>query len=226
VKLRVDNPRWGARTLHTKLVQAGLGRPPVVSTIHRVLQWHGLVVAQEHRAPKEWKRFERHAPNDLWQIDGTMVALADGSKAWIVDLLDDHARYAIGATAVRRFTVHAAWKAMDTAITEHGVPRRLISDKGLQFKSRKGQKPVFFQERLAALNIHQLNSRPGTRRRAGSSSGITAPSKSSMPTTAPPPRSRNCKNYVTDSAGTTTTNGHTVPSTNRRPRSSMTHRGR
>jgi transposase InsO family protein len=160
VKLRVDNPRWGARTLHTKLVQAGLARPPVVSTIHRVLQRHGLVVAQEHRAPKKWKRFERHAPNDLWQIDGTMVALADGSKAWIVDLLDDHARYAIGATAVRRFTVHAAWKAMDTAITEHGVPRQLISDNGLQFKSRKGQKPVFFQERLAALNIHQLNSRP------------------------------------------------------------------
>ncbi|MDJ0337581.1 DDE-type integrase/transposase/recombinase [Cryobacterium sp. PH31-O1] len=166
VKLRVDNPRWGARTLHTKLVQAGLARPPVVSTIHRVLQRHGLVVAQEHRAPKEWKRFERHAPNDLWQIDGTMVALADGSKAWIVDLLDDHARYAIGATAVRRFTVHAAWKAMDTAITEHGVPRQLISDNGLQFKSRKGQKPVFFQERLAALNIHLPTPTPADLREA------------------------------------------------------------
>ena len=160
VKLRVDNPRWGARIIHTKLLQAGLANPPVVSTIHRVLQRHGLVLAQQHRAPKEWKRFERQAPNDLWQIDGTMVALADGSKAWIVDLLDDHARFAIGATAVRQFTVHAAWKAMETAIAEHGAPRQLISDNGLQFKSRKGQKPVFFQERLTALNIHQLNSRP------------------------------------------------------------------
>lgn len=89
-----------------------------------------------------------------------MVAMADGSKVWIVDLLDDHARYAIGATAVRRFTVHAAWKAMETAIAEHGAPRQLISDNGLQFKSRKGYKPVFFQERLTALNVQQLNSRP------------------------------------------------------------------
>jgi transposase InsO family protein len=138
------------------LVQAGLARPAVVSTIHRVWQRHGLVVVQEHRVPKEWKRFERHSPNDLWQINGAMVALADVSKAWI----DDHARYAIGARAVRRFTVLAAWKVMDTAITEHGVPRQLISDNGLQFKSREGQKPVFFQERLTALNNDQLNSRP------------------------------------------------------------------
>jgi hypothetical protein len=28
-----------------------------------------------------WRRFERYAPNDLWQIDGTQVELADGSKA-------------------------------------------------------------------------------------------------------------------------------------------------
>ncbi|WP_158254151.1 hypothetical protein [Cryobacterium sp. Y50] len=39
---------------------------------------------------------------DPWHHGG----LEDGSKAWIVDLLDNHARYAIGATAVRRFTVH------------------------------------------------------------------------------------------------------------------------
>jgi hypothetical protein len=89
-----------------------------------------------------------------------MVALTDRSKAWIVDLLDNHSRYAIGTTAIRRFTVLAAWKAMEKAINERGTPRQLISDTGLQFKSRKGHKPVYFQERLTALNIHQLNSRP------------------------------------------------------------------
>lgn len=160
MRLRIDNPRWGARTLHTKLVQAGLKNPPVVSTVHRVLKRHGLVNTQSARKPQQWKRFERIAPNDLWQIDGTQVALSDGSKAWIVNLIDDHARYAIGATAVRRFTVHAAWSAMETAVTEHGAPRQLISDNGLQFTSRKGQKPVYFQDRLTALGVKQLSSRP------------------------------------------------------------------
>ncbi|MCK8675173.1 DDE-type integrase/transposase/recombinase [Rhodococcus sp. HM1] len=93
-------------------------------------------------------------------MDGTQVTLADGSKAWIVDILDDHARYAIGATAARRFTAHAARRAMETAIDEHGAPRQLIGDNGRQFKSGKGHKPVYFQERLAALGIAQLSSRP------------------------------------------------------------------
>jgi transposase InsO family protein len=160
VRLRFDNPRWGARIIQTKLAQAGIKDPPAASTIHRVLQRHGFVVTEHRRAPHEWKRFERQSPSDLWQIDGTQVALADGSKAWIVDLLDDHARFAIGATAVRRFTAQAAWKAMETPIVEHGAPRQLISDNGLQFRSRKGQKPVYFQERFTALGITQLNSRP------------------------------------------------------------------
>ncbi|MDJ0441441.1 DDE-type integrase/transposase/recombinase [Rhodococcus qingshengii] len=131
-----------------------------MSTIHRVLQRNGLVSASPRRSPRTWRRFERYAPNDLWQIDGTQVELGDGSKAWIVDLLDDHARYAIGATATRRFTARSAWRAMETAIDEHGAPRQLISDNGMQFKSGKGEKPVFFQERLTALGITQLSSRP------------------------------------------------------------------
>jgi len=56
-----------------------------------VLQRHGLVVALQHRAPKAGKRFERKAPKGLWQIDGTMVALTGGSKAWIVDALKNAA---------------------------------------------------------------------------------------------------------------------------------------
>jgi transposase InsO family protein len=70
-----------------------------------------------------WRRFERYAPNDLWQIDGTQVQLADGSSVWVIDILDDHARFALGAMAAERFSVVAAWRAIETAITEHGAPR-------------------------------------------------------------------------------------------------------
>jgi hypothetical protein len=54
-------------------------------------------------------------------------------------------RYAIGATAAERFTVQAAWRAMETGVAEHRAPRRLISDNGGQFISRDGHKPVHFQ---------------------------------------------------------------------------------
>lgn len=161
VRLRKANPRWGARTIHTRLQRCGVPRVPAVSTIHRVLQRNSLIQPRpRRRAVPAWRRFERYAPNDLWQIDGTQVALVDGSPAWVIDILDDHARYAIGATATRRFTVVAAWRAMETAITEHGAPRQLINDNGQQFISRDGHKPVHFQQRLAAMGIKQLSSRP------------------------------------------------------------------
>jgi transposase InsO family protein len=125
---------------------------PAVSTIHRVLQRHSLIPPRrQRRAVPAWRRFERYAPNDLWQIDGTQVALADGSLAWVIDILDGHARYTIDATATEKFTVLAARRAMETAISEHGAPRLLISDNGLQFISRDGHKPVHFQQRLAAM---------------------------------------------------------------------------
>jgi hypothetical protein len=68
--------------------------------------------------------------NDFWQIDGTQVSLSDGSPAWVIDILDDHAHFAIGGTATRRFTAMTAWRAMETAIIEHGTPRQPISDNG------------------------------------------------------------------------------------------------
>ena len=119
VRLRKANPRWGARTIHTHLRRAGTPHVPAVSTIHRVLQRYSLIPPQrQRRAVPAWRRFERYAPNDLWQIDGTQVALADGSLAWVIDILEDHARYAIGAPATTRFTVASAWRAMEAAMAE------------------------------------------------------------------------------------------------------------
>jgi transposase InsO family protein len=162
VRLRKANPRWGARTIHTHLRRSGAPNAPAVSTIHRVLQRYSLVAPRTlRRAIPQWRRFERYAPNDLWQIDGTQVALADGSAGWVIDILDDHARFAIGATATRRFTATAAWRAMETAITEHGAPRQLISNNGIQFISRDGHQPVHFQSRMRGDTHVRFGGRAG-----------------------------------------------------------------
>ncbi len=56
-----------------------------------------LVTDQPSKRPKATKRFEREVPNDLWQIDATKVHLEDGTEVWVVDALDDHARFLLAA---------------------------------------------------------------------------------------------------------------------------------
>src|SRR5262249_22849643 len=57
---------WGARKLCILLAREGIELP--VKTIHRILQRHQLI--HPHRQhPPALRRFERAAPNQLWQMD-------------------------------------------------------------------------------------------------------------------------------------------------------------
>jgi transposase InsO family protein len=160
VAIRSQRPRWGARKIRAELVRRGCASPPAVSTIHQVLRRAGLVGDQGRRRRLAMRRFERPVPNDLWQIDATQVALAGGTRAWVIDILDDHARYAIGARACLRATTSVAWAAMEQAIAEHGSPRQVISDNGLAFTGNRHRRQVLFERNLKALGIQALTSRP------------------------------------------------------------------
>jgi hypothetical protein len=73
-----------------------------------------------------------------------------------------------------------------------------------QFISRDGHEAVHFQQRLAAVGIRQLSSRPAHPQTCGKLERYHRTSRTSTTTTDPPPRSTNSKHCVTDSAGTTT----------------------
>lgn len=156
VELRLARPRWGARKIRAELLRRGLAGVPAVSTVHAILRREGLVAVQGRRRRLAMRRFERPVPNDLGQIDATQVGLADGSKAWVIDVLDDHARFAIAAKACKHATTTVAWKCMDEAIRTHGAPRQVISDNGLSFTGRRHQREVLFEKNLKALGVQPL----------------------------------------------------------------------
>jgi Homeodomain-like domain len=126
VELRRRHRRWGARRIHAELGRAGI-EPPAVATIHRALR-RNLVAPQPPRRPKASKRFERELANDLWHIDATEVVLASGERAWVVDCLDDHARFLLAAIACASPSGEAAWNCFAAASSAHGLPRQLLSD--------------------------------------------------------------------------------------------------
>jgi len=158
-RLRKDHARWGARRIRAELRRSGVD-PPAISTIHQALRRNHLVTDQPRKRPKATKRFEREVPNDLWQIDATRVHLADGTEVWVVDALDDHARYLLAARAVLSPTTEAAWASFEEAATRHGMPRQLLSDNGLCFTGRLHGRVVDFERRIRSLGIVLINSGP------------------------------------------------------------------
>jgi transposase InsO family protein len=158
-ELRTRHPRWGARRIRTELARSGT-EPPAVSTVHKALKRNYLVAPQPPRRPRADKRFEREVSNDLWQIDATRVLLADETPVWVIDLLDDHARYLLGATAFPDATSEAAWEAFTLASAMHGLPRQLLSDNGLCFTGRLHGNEVLFERLLAKTGVQLINSAP------------------------------------------------------------------
>jgi transposase InsO family protein len=158
-RLRKDHPRWGARRIRSELARRGLD-PPAVSTIHQALKRNHLVAPQRPRRPKASKRFERELPNDLWQIDATEVVLADGSRAWVTDCLDDHARYLLFALACATPSGEAAWACFVQASSAYGLPRQLLSDNHLSFTGRLFGLTVDFERKLAGVGVQLINAAP------------------------------------------------------------------
>jgi len=159
VTMRKRHPRWGARRIHAELARAGW-EPPAVATIHRALKRNHLVAAQPPRRRKADKRFEREFANDLWQIDATQVLLAERDPVWVVDVIDDHARFLLAAVAVASPTGEAAWACFIAASAAYGLPHQLLSDNGLIFTGRLYGVEVAFERKLAEAGVELINAAP------------------------------------------------------------------
>ena len=97
---------WGAKKLQVILrEEQGLELP--VRTIHRILQRHAQIATPVHGpAPT---RFQRSAPNELWQMDSKgKYPLRDG-ECHPLSILDDHSRYAVGLYALSALTTEQAY---------------------------------------------------------------------------------------------------------------------
>ena len=126
-KMRKDHPKWGARRIRAELTRKGID-PPAVSSIHRALVRNHMVALTPARPRPATQRFERTSPNDLWQIDATRLLLADETEVWVMDILDDHARFCLAARVGDGPTTKAAWECFEWAIRRYGIPAQVLSD--------------------------------------------------------------------------------------------------
>ena len=118
---------WGAKKLQVVLrEQEGMTLP--VRTLHRILARHGMVGPQD-QAPA-LQRFERAAPNELWQMDSKGQYPVPGAHCHPLSILDDHSRYAVGLHALPELRIEQAWPCLVETFRGCGVPQAMLMDRG------------------------------------------------------------------------------------------------
>jgi transposase InsO family protein len=136
-RLRREHPRWGARRIVHELGQRGVAAVPGRATVHRVLARNGLVKPQEQQHKRQYRRWQRDAPMQLWQMDIVSgVPLSDGRSAKLVTGIDDHSRFIVVSAVVMVPTGRAVCEAFAAAMRRYGVPGEVLTDNGRQFTGR------------------------------------------------------------------------------------------
>ncbi len=127
VELRRQRPDWGARKLAVLLEREGI-RLPVI-TVHRVLLRHDLVLNREGRQ-QATGRFEREAPNQLWQMD---FKGQKGSDAAIgpLSVLDDHSRYLVALQQTGTTRLEVVRERLEDIFQRNGLPDAMLMDHGV-----------------------------------------------------------------------------------------------
>ena len=160
--LREQYPRWGSRKLHV-LLDLGADEGPTERTVHRIIKRAGLV-RPAPAPPSPGQRFERGAPNELWQLDfKSPLWLCTGGgfeRLQPLSVLDDHSRFALGLTALPNQQLGSLWPALWDIFGAYGLPDAVLTDNanGLFRSHRDGV--TGFTLRLWRLDIEHHHGRP------------------------------------------------------------------
>jgi transposase InsO family protein len=144
VELRRSRPYWGPRRLVFELAKRRIHPVPSSSAVYRALVRAGLIdPSVRDRRARKWKRWERGAPMELWQMDIVGgFPLADGSCAKALTGIDDHSRMCVCARLMARERTRAVCDGLRDALARYGAPEQILTDNGKVFTGRFFHPPV------------------------------------------------------------------------------------
>lgn len=144
VECKRDKPHWGARKIRELLVRklAGDVRIPARSTVHAVLDRHGLVKrARQRRRNKATGTAlsQAVAPNQLWCADFKgEFKLGNRRYCYPLTVTDQASRYLLLVEALESTRQDPVIEAFVRLFKERGLPVAIRSDNGVPFASPNG----------------------------------------------------------------------------------------
>ena len=144
VATKKDKPHWGARKIRELLVKKLNGdvRLPAKSTVHAVLDRHGLVkrARQRRRCKAEGTALsDAVAPNDLWCTDFKgEFQLGDRRYCYPLTVTDQASRMILLCEAMESTRQQPVIEAFSHLFANRGLPTSIRSDNGTPFASPNG----------------------------------------------------------------------------------------
>jgi transposase InsO family protein len=144
LELRRSRPYWGPRRLVFELAKRGIRPVPSESAVYRALVRAAMIdPSMRDRRSRKWKRWERAAAMELWQMDVVGgFPLADGSCAKVLTGIDDHSRMCVCASVMARERTRAVCDGLRGALAAYGTPEQILTDNGKVFTGRFNHPPV------------------------------------------------------------------------------------
>jgi transposase InsO family protein len=151
----------GPISVHEKMRTMGLAQVPSTASLARIFREAGVARVEPKKKPRSsWRRFVYPAPNACWQLDGTEYVLSGGRTCVILQLIDDHFRYAVGSHVAWGETAEAAIAVFDKAVANHGVPQRLLSDNGAALNPTRRGHHGRLVAHVGTLGVEAITGKP------------------------------------------------------------------
>jgi transposase InsO family protein len=161
VQARQAHPAWGGRKLKAWLEQHGQTALPAPSTIRAILARQGMIEAAEAAKHRPTQRFERQAPNELWQMDFKGdFALGNGQRCHPLTVLDDHSRFLVGLRACGDETETTVQAELTALFRGYGLPDCLLTDNGSPWGNPAGASFTALRLWLLRLGVPLIHGRP------------------------------------------------------------------
>lgn len=129
VELRCKWPDWGAAKLARVLSQQEPAVLVQARTVHRILDRYALIEPQDRRR-RAVKRFERSAPNELWQMDFKGPQSGQQSAVGPLSVMDDHSRYLLALRHLGSTRLEGVRTALTDLFQQAGLPDSMLMDHG------------------------------------------------------------------------------------------------
>ncbi len=151
---------WGGRKLEQRMLDLGHQSVPSANTITAILRRHQLLDPRESVKHKAFQRFERAAPNELWQMDFKGEFQLPRGRCYPLTMLDDHSRFAVGLQACMANTTVITRTAVVEVFRRYGLPEAITCDNGPPWGTRFRGHYTRFGVWLLRLGIQLFHSRP------------------------------------------------------------------